>query len=186
MNITPCMLKTSLAKSSRVESYLYNFFFNSGINLLAWVQSAVKYWWAWEVSHEVNGPATACMQLYQTRQGFYMLSDYSHPTEPHPTQWLFTPHCSVQMSPFPLYVLGNLTEKINIYDKGGMGWRVQVFVLPVFFSKVTVKWILKRGLKQASNPKVWFVVHWPRILSCSVWLHRKSCLKINIHYTVYM
>ena len=103
-----------------------------------------------------------------------------------PTQWFFTPHCSVQMSPFLLYVLGNLTEKINIYDKGGMGWRVQVFVLPVFFSKVTVKWILKRGLKQASNPKVWFVVHWPRILSCSVWLHRKSCLKINIHYTVYM
>ena len=184
MNITPCMQASQNHLELKVICII--FFFNSGINLLAWVQSAVKYWWAWEVSHEVNGPATACMQLYQTRQGFYMLSDYSHPTEPHPTQWLFTPHCSVQMSPFLLYVLGNLTEKINIYDKGGMGWRVQVFVLPVFFSRVTVKWILKRGLKQASNPKVWFVVHWPRILSCSVWLHRKSCLKINIHYTVYM
>lgn len=87
------------------------FFLNSDINLLAWVQSAVKNWWAWEVSHEVNGTATACMQIYHTRQGFYMLSDCSHPTEPHPTQWLFTPHCSVQMPPFPLYVLGNLTEK---------------------------------------------------------------------------
>ena len=93
---------------------------------------------------------------YINRQGFYMLSDCSHPTEPHPIQWLFTPHCTVHMSSFPLYVLGNLTEKINIYDKGRMGRGGFQSSYCLFFFKVTVKWFLKKGFKEASNPKVWF------------------------------
>ena len=63
--------------------------------------------------------AFICSVIVHTLLNPTPLSDCSHPTA--------------------LYVLGNLTEKINFYDNGGMGWRFQVFVLPVFFSKVTVK-----------------------------------------------